>query len=127
MAMSKSTPPRWKKSAGSSERTLQPFWLLTPDFLDSISRIKAKPCLAGRQLVRDFRSPFFRADILRVLGEKPVVAVQVLNAILAFAVNRDVQLFHDFGASRFRPLEMRLHIGNKHCEALGAVPELGWA
>jgi hypothetical protein len=29
-----STGP-WKKSAGSSERTPPPFWLLTPDFLDS--------------------------------------------------------------------------------------------
>ena len=34
-AMSKSSPPCWKKSADSSAHTPQPFWLLTPDFLDS--------------------------------------------------------------------------------------------
>src|SRR6478672_10483346 len=33
--MSKSSPPCWKKSADSSAHTPQPFWLLTPDFLDS--------------------------------------------------------------------------------------------
>ena len=31
----KSSPPCWNQSAGSSARTPQPFWLLTPDFLDS--------------------------------------------------------------------------------------------
>jgi len=34
-AKSKSFPPCWKKSADSSAPTPPPFWLLTPDFLDS--------------------------------------------------------------------------------------------
>jgi hypothetical protein len=47
-------------------------------------------------------SPFLRAHVSSMLCEEPVVAVQILNAILKVAVRSVVEILQNPGARRFR-------------------------
>ena len=47
-----------------------------------------------------------------------MVAIEVLGAILQFAVDRLVQIFHDGHSGSFSSLEMRLDVFDEDSEAL---------
>jgi hypothetical protein len=70
-------------------------------------------------------APFRWIQVPNVLREEPEVAVEILSAILAFAVDGFVQIFDDLGARLFCFLEVRIHVINEDSEALGAGAELG--
>ena len=46
------------------------------------------------------------------------MALQILDAILVFAIFGLVRVLRDLGASRLRPFEMRVNIVDEYCEAL---------
>jgi hypothetical protein len=69
-------------------------------------------------------SPFVGAKVTRMAREKPVMSVQVDNAVLQFAIDGLVEIFHNRGASRFRSLEMCVYILDKHGKALRSVAKI---
>src|ERR1035437_499467 len=54
------------------------------------------------------------------------MSIQVDHTVLQFAIDRLVEIFHDFGALQFRSLEVSLNIIDKYSEALCSVAEVRW-
>jgi len=52
-----------------------------------------------------------------------MVAFEVFDSVLSFAVGRLVEILHDLGARRFRSVVVRIHIGDQHCQGLGKRTE----
>ena len=69
-------------------------------------------------------SPFVRAHIPSVPREEPVMAFQVFDSILPFAINGFVEILHNLGARRFRPVEVSINIVDEDGQALSSVAEL---
>jgi hypothetical protein len=59
-----------------------------------------------------------------VLGEQPVVTVEVLGRVLSLGVNRDVWLLQNLGVRRLRLTVMRVDVVDEYRQALRSVAEL---
>jgi hypothetical protein len=70
-------------------------------------------------------APIGGTEILKVLGEKPVMAFEIRDAILAFAIDGDIEIFDDSGAGGFGVLKMGIDIVDEDGEGLRAEAELG--
>ena len=66
----------------------------------------------------NLRTPCIRAQILRMLREKPVVSVQILDSVLALAIHRHLEILNNLRARRFCSFKMSIHILDEHSQAL---------
>jgi hypothetical protein len=72
-------------------------------------------------------SPLVWADVVGVLREEPVVAIEIFDSVLALAVDGFVEVFDDFCACRFCSLEVRCYIFDEDGEALRSIAVVGWS
>jgi hypothetical protein len=127
------TLPIKLRSAGHSSRGTTPVPSIASvlcgvplDLASEVFRIAPGVQPGGLTLaLRDRGAPFRWIQVPNVLREEPEVAVEILSAIFAFAVDGFVQIFDDLGARRFCFLEVRIHVIDEDSEALGAGAELG--
>ena len=68
-------------------------------------------------------APFVGAEVASVPREQPVVALKVLDSVLAFTVFGNVKSLNDFGAGRLGPFKVDIDILEEDGEALRAVAE----
>ena len=53
-----------------------------------------------------------------------MVAIEVLDSVLPFAIFGHMEILHNFGVRRFRSLEVRVHVVDEYGKALGPGTEL---
>jgi hypothetical protein len=75
-----------------------------------VTDTRAAQQLKAERWLRNGGAPLIGANVASVARKEPVVAIKVFNSILAFAVFRDVEVFHDFGARALRVVEVSIDI-----------------
>lgn len=82
-------------------------------------------CRIAEILFLDYgRSPFIGAKVTRMLGEKPVMSIQIDDAVLPFSIDCFVEILHNCGAFQFRSFEMSVDIVDKHGKTLRSIAEI---
>src|SRR5690348_2829040 len=72
-------------------------------------------------------APFLGRDVRERFGERPLVASEVLGAVLALAVLEVRGLHEDAGACGSRSLAVRASVVNAHGDGPGDLTRAGWA